>query len=197
MSFDKINRRLNTALYFHRKQSDVFNFLGLEGFHKMHEHHYWDEAETARKLKDFVITHCGTLLFDTAPDMDAIKFVPSGLEEMKREDLSHETWLEFIKISFQSYLDWESETLTDYEEAAAEFLKAGKIADYTFMSKLISDVSDEKAELTNIILELQGTGYDLPTVAAMQENLVERYEREEERECKCKEKHKEKRKERK
>lgn len=184
MSWDTVNERLNTALYFHRKQADVFNFLGLHGFHAMHEYQYWDEAETARKLKDFVITHCGTLLFDTPPDMDAIKFVPSGLEETKREELTNENWMEFIETSFKAYLKWETETLIDYEETAAEFFKAGKIADYEFMSGLVRDVSQEKAELTNIILELQGTGYDLPTIVDMQDGLIKRYRRE----CHCKKK---------
>ena len=46
-----INNRQTVALMFHDEMADLFDFLGLRGFKRMHEYQYMAESVEHRKTK--------------------------------------------------------------------------------------------------------------------------------------------------
>ena len=61
-AYKRVNQRQVTALMFHDQMADLFDFLGLMGFKRMHEYQYFTEAAEHRGTKRYFINHHNRLL---------------------------------------------------------------------------------------------------------------------------------------
>ena len=62
--FEKIVNRQIAALMFHDKMADLYDFLGLYGFKRVHEYQYLSESIAFRGVKRYFINHHNMLLSD-------------------------------------------------------------------------------------------------------------------------------------
>ena len=53
--YEKINTNMLTAIMFHEQVTDLFDFLNLHGFKRMHEYQYLSELVERRRLKRYVL----------------------------------------------------------------------------------------------------------------------------------------------
>lgn len=72
--FTDINARQITALMFHDEMADLFDFLGLRGFKRMHEYQYFAESAEHRAIKRYYINHHGSLIPEE--DLEPVEIIP-------------------------------------------------------------------------------------------------------------------------
>ena len=72
--FQRITNRQIEALMFHDKMSDMYNFLGLSGFKRMHECQYFSESAEFKKTKKYFMTNHNMLLEEA--DVQAKQYIP-------------------------------------------------------------------------------------------------------------------------
>lgn len=167
--FEKINARFQTAILFHKESSDLFLFLGLKGFHKLHEKQYKDESKQSRNIKKFVIENHNHMIIDEAPQ-PIIAFPVDWLEKT-RGSIPQDERIAQVKISFENYYKWETETRKAYLACAKELLGAGQLNDYEVVMNLVKDVQKEIVNINEILLKLEFTNYDATSILDMQTNM--------------------------
>ena len=62
--FAKVTQHMIIGLMFHSQMCDYFSFLGLKGYSKCHEYHYFEENNNYKKLCNYYITHHNKLVLD-------------------------------------------------------------------------------------------------------------------------------------
>lgn len=171
--FMAIKERQIIALMFHDQSADLFDFLGLKGFKRMHEYQYLVESIEHRKLSRYYLNHHNKLLMDTP--LDNPEVIPLEWGKYTRFEVTAQVRKQAIEKSFSDYYDWESETLELYSKYAKQLLDMGKVADFNQVNCLIKDVDMELKYLGRTILDLKSISYDLIQVESMQQGLHDHY----------------------
>ena len=52
--FSNISAHMIKGIMFHAQMADYFDFLGLKGYKRLHEYHYFDESIMFRKLSSTI-----------------------------------------------------------------------------------------------------------------------------------------------
>lgn len=60
--FAKVSDRLIDGMMMHEQMADYYNFLGLDGFKRLHEYHSLCETISMRRIHRYFIDHCNRLL---------------------------------------------------------------------------------------------------------------------------------------
>lgn len=172
--FSLINTRQIIALMFHDDMADLFDFLALPGFQKLHEYQYITESAEHRKLKWYFMNHHGMLLFDE--QIHPIDVIPDDWYKYSRMDVTPAIKKQYTQKAMEMYHAWESGTKNLYEKSAAKALEWGKIADFNRINCLVHDVSEELKCLENLCLELKSVSYDCSYIESIQDRYQEKYE---------------------
>lgn len=172
-AFKKINQRQITALMFHDQMADLFDFLGLMGFKRMHEYQYFAESAEHRTTKRYFINHHNRLLPEDG--VEEIEAIPDSWYKYTRFEVSAQVRRQAVETAFEKYNEWESETKECYEKAAKELLDAGYMADYNKVNCLIEDVDMELKHIDRLIICLKSVAYNDVYVATIQDELHEKY----------------------
>ena len=64
-----------------------------------------------------------------------------------------------------------------YQIYAAALLEKGNVEDFTLVTSLVDDVSNELKEIDKIILDLISTGYDMVHITESQKELHKKYKK--------------------
>ena len=177
--FRAIKERQIVALMFHDQSADLFDFLGLKGFKRMHEYQYLSESIEHRKLSRYYLNHHNKLLFEE--QLDNPRAVPEDWAKYTRFEVTPSIRKQSVERSFGDYYDWEYETLKCYSEYARRLLELGQVADFNMVNCLIKDVDLELKYLSRMLITLKSISYDSLQVEAMQQELHDYYK------CKLKE----------
>lgn len=177
--FSVIMARQITALMFHDEMADLFDFLGLRGFKRMHEYQYLAESAEHRGVSRYYMNHHGMLL--DCGELDPITVIPDDWYKYTRDDVSATTRQQAVQRAMQQYRQWETDTKALYEKCAAHLISWKKIADFNKVNDLIKDVDEELKYLERLCLELQAVDYDCSYIETLQDKYHEKYKE------KCKE----------
>lgn len=173
--YELINARQITALMFHDKMADMFDFLGLRGFKRMHEYQYFVESAEHRALKRYYLNHHGKLLPDS--EVDAISVVPEDWYQYNRMDVTPSIRRQAVQTAFESYLDWEAGTKALYSKMASYLLSWNNVADFNKVNELVKDVDMELKHLERIYLRLKSVEYDPIHIELLQDEYHEKYKK--------------------
>ena len=141
------------GIVFHDMMTDYFDFLGLDGFMKLHEHQAVEEACEYREMKEF---------FMKAPSV-----IPNDWQKHKTTEINAASVRTLTKNAFDLYLKWEKETRELYKECA-KALKDECIECYYKILELLDDVEKEIRNLEDMIVDLQVSDYDARSITKMQ-----------------------------
>ena len=61
-AFAKVSDHMIEGMMMHEQMADYYNFLGLEGFKRLHEYHFLCETISMRRIHRYFIDHCNQLL---------------------------------------------------------------------------------------------------------------------------------------
>lgn len=168
-----VNNRQITALMFHDDMADMFDFLGLKGFKRMHEYQYLIESAEHRALKRYYINHHGKLMPDST--LTPVKVIPEGWIQYSRMDVTPSIRKQAVQQGMEKYLEWETETKAIYSKMAAYLMDWQKVSDFNKINALIKDVDMELKYLERLCLELKSVDYDSAYVGMLQDKYHEKY----------------------
>lgn len=60
--FAKVSDHLIDGMMMHEQMADYYNFLGLDGFKRLHEYHFFCETISMRRIHRYFVDHCNQLL---------------------------------------------------------------------------------------------------------------------------------------
>lgn len=171
--YSHVNSRMITALMFHDQMADLYDFLNLHGFKRLHEYQHLSESIERRKLKRYVLNHHNKLLMDE--NIENPKIIPVEWFEYKRFDVTPQVRAQSVRKSFQKYKEWEHETKEEYSCVCKKLIDMGHMADYEFMSKILGDVDKELKMLERVYLKLESCDYDIAYILTIQDELHKKY----------------------
>lgn len=174
--FETIIEHLTKGVKFHDKMMDLYGFLGLHGFKKMHEYQYYGEAMNRRKAKCYVLEHMNLLVRDTC-DEEGLNFIPQSWYGYTRHDITPDTKTQYIGPSFEGYKQWEEETKELLSYCSNELMYMGKMAEFNTVVEMIEDVEKELNHLEDLILKLKSVDYDMQYIMDMQDEICQEYEK--------------------
>lgn len=171
--FKAIHDRQITALMFHSQMADLFDFLGLMGFKRMHEYQYLAESTEHRGLCRYYINHHNKLLVGEHPQEPEV--IPAEWVQYTRFDVTPQVRKQAIEKAFNEYKEWESETKETYSGYSKALMNLGCVADALKINEYVKDVDQELKYLDRLFLKLKAISFDAVGVIDMQEELHEHY----------------------
>lgn len=173
--YSEIRRRLIAALMFHGQMADYFDFLGLNGYKRMHEYQYYAESAGFRNLTKHYINHHNKLL----PDIfgGEVKMIPDAWLSVDRMSVGRSTKQKAVEDAFNAYHEWEQESAAVYAHYANALRGSGHEADAIYIDRLVEDTEEELKCVSRIILDLISSGYDMVYIVESQRELHEKYKK--------------------
>lgn len=168
-----INNRQTVALMFHDEMADLFDFLGLRGFKRMHEYQYLSESVEHRKTKRYYLNHHGMLLPDE--EIHSIDVIPDDWYRYDRMDVTPPVLRQSVQRAMEQYKEWETGTKSLYETCAHHLLTWGNTADFNEVSCLVDDVDHELKCLERLCLELKAVDYSIDYIEMVQDSYHDKY----------------------
>lgn len=172
--YSQVNKRLTTALMMHANMSDYFNFIGLHGFEKMHEHQYHAESIEKRKLNKKVLDAHNKLIPEIGHDK--VDVIPSDWYKHTRMDIDDAVLPKFVRTALKTYREWEEETKQLYSDVCHVLFSKGMMVDYNIMNGYLMDVQCELKKLYRLCEQLNGVGYDVVYIVEMQKEVHDEYD---------------------
>ena len=171
--YDVLNSHQLMALSFHDDMTDLFDFLGLEGFKCMHEYQYYSESDGHNTLKEYYLNHHDKLLSDE--DLESIKVIPEDWYRYRKSEVTPSIRKQAVQKAMKQYKDWETDTKALYERCAGYLLEWNKIADFNTVNCFIKDVDEELENLNKLCTELEAVEYDDEYMMYMQKDYQYKY----------------------
>ena len=171
--FSRIAKHMVEGLMTHSKLADFYHFIGLKGYAKCHEYHFFIENISYRKLSDYYLCHYGKLIEDQQfrnPDI-----IPENWIGHTRADISDETRRNSIQSGVEKWVIWERQTKSLYQKMYDELVKLGEIAGSEFIMELIKDVDYELADAEQEWIEKKAMNYDVNDIVLEQEDKMKKY----------------------
>lgn len=168
-----VNSRQITALMLHDDMADLFDFLGLHGFKRMHEYQYLMESAEHRALKRYYINHHNMLLPEN--ELTPVSVIPKDWVNHTRMEVTPSVRKQYTKMAMEEYHKWESETKDIYNKMAYYLMDWQKVADFNKINCLIADVDMELKYLQRLCIELKAVDYDPSYLLVIQDKYHEMY----------------------
>lgn len=171
--FKVIGSRQKSALGFHSQMANLFDFLSLHGFKRLHEYQYMSESAEYRSICRYYINHHNKLIIC---DLDSdIQVIPQDWVEYTRFDVTPQVRKQAVEKAFKEYRTWESDTKELYSHCTKRLMELGWVSDSLKVGSMVNDVDQELKTLDRLMLRLQVTSYDPIEMADMQDELHEHY----------------------
>lgn len=173
--FEKIITRQISALMFHDEMADLYDFLGLAGFKRLHEYQYFCESAEYKSLKRYFLNHHNMLLSIDEPVKK--EYIPNDWKNYSRFDVNSQLRRQYVEKTMIEYWEWEKETKCCLECWAKELLDMGMVADFEIVGKLVSDVDKELKCLERLVLKLKAVDFDPAYIVESQPEIHEKYKK--------------------
>lgn len=172
--FQTIAQRQVLALMFHDQMCDLYDFLSLQGFKRLHRHQYLSESEEFLNVKQYFMTAHNKLL-DIGDTGQPEKVIPENWYGYTRLDVTPQIVKQNIELSFKAYKTWEEDTKRMYEACSKALFDMGLVADSEEVNRLIKDVSKELELIYDTMLRLKASGYDIVYTLELQDWFKKKY----------------------
>ena len=173
--FSQLAQHMIEGLMVHSQLSDFYNFLGLKGFAKCHEYHFYCENGGYRKLVDYYMKHYHKLVVETPfsnPDV-----IPENWYNFTKQQVDSNTRKTSIQTGFERWVKWEKDTKKLLESMYNELVKINEIASANEISCFINDVDEELTFAQEKLLCYKAIDFDIVEIMSRQEDLYKKYEK--------------------
>ena len=171
--FAEISSHQITGVMFHEQMADYYDFLGLPGYKRMHEFHYFAESTAMRSVHRYFINHFGKLINFAHPANPAA--IPASWFNYGRFDVDPSTKRKAIKEGFSKWRDWEAATKKLYEGFYKSLCDLGEIAAAGKVRQLLDAVDQELKCVERMKLDLDSVDYDLSIIVPCQKAIHDEY----------------------
>lgn len=171
--FSKINNHMIEGMMLHEQMANYYDFLGLDGFKRMHEYHFLKEAAQMRGINRYYINHYNMLVHDASTKNP--EAVPMAWHKYARQDVDASTKRNAVKTACEKWHAWEKETKKLYQESYMQLCDLGEIAAACKIKELVKAVDMELKGVERLHIKLKSIDYDLPTIILMQDDMHDKY----------------------
>lgn len=172
--YETIISHMSKGTKFHDSMMDLYIFMGLDGFHKMHEYQYLCESMKRRQIKSYVIEHMNFLVKDECDEQD-LSFISPTWYDYSRHVVTPEVKQQYIKPSFQAYWQWEQETKELLSYCANELMYMGEMAYFNEIMKMVDEIEEEIQMLEKLMIKLESVDFKMEYVLDIQEEICDFY----------------------
>lgn len=171
--FQKIIDHMVKGLMVHEQLANYYDFLGLSGYKKCHEYHYYKESCEYRELYHFYISTYNRLL----PEMqfDNPNVIPSSWIGYTRQMVDTKTKRNAIQEGLNKWVSWETETKAMLEQMYKELIAIDEVYAASKISEMICDVAKELKTAEQYQLNKIANGYDIVSIIEEQKILHKKY----------------------
>ena len=160
--FNKIASHMVEGIMIHDEMANAYDFLGLCGFARCHDHHHIEETCNYRRLSHYYSTHYHKLL---------------RIDTQVRQTIIPETWYKYttmavdtntkrqaVKDLMTKWVNWEQDTKKLYQDMYIELHNLGEIAAAEEIKCYILCVSEELEYVEKKSIKLATIDYNINTI---------------------------------
>lgn len=173
--FSLMAEHMIEGLMTHAQLADFYNFLGLKGYQKCHEYHYFCENKNYRELCDYYLKYHGKLIKELPFKNPNI--ISKDWYEYDRSQVDATVRKTSIQYGIEKWVEWETATKEQYEKYVKELWNLGEIATASQIQKYLLDVSDELSHATQKWLETKAINYNISDIMEQQEECYKKYKK--------------------
>ena len=157
--FAVLKAHMLEGMVLHDEMKRYFEFLGLEGYARFHEHQYHEETKGYHRLCEYYISHYNEMI--PPRDMKRPDVIPDSWYRVNRKEVDVSTKRTGVKDAIEKWVRWEKETKSLYEEMTLELIQMEEIASSEFIRHYVKDVDDELCRADRKHIQLETVGYDI------------------------------------
>lgn len=180
--FRDISGHMLKGLMTHEELANYYDFLGLKGYKRCHEYHFMSEMCDYRALCRYYINHYSRLI--PYIEIEQPEVIPESWYSHTREDVDPSTKKNAVKSGLTSWVDWEKDTKTFYEQMYKELMDLGEVASAHMVLDLIDATDCELKKAQRYLLNKMATGFDMVDIIQEQSKKHNRYKKKMEKELK-------------
>lgn len=171
--FSGIAEHMVKGLMVHEQLANYYDFLGLQGYKKCHECHFFEESKTYRKLCHYYIKTYNKLI----PEMrfENPEVIPVSWYQYTRQDVDIKTKRNAVQTGLNKWVSWERSTLTMYQKMYKQLIELGEIAAAGMLMCIINDVQNELQTAEKYQLNKVAIDYDMAEIINEQKILHHKY----------------------
>ena len=173
--YDKLSNHILTGMMIHEQMANYYDFLGLEGYKRCHEYHFFKETMHYRNVCRYFINHHNMLIPEGLVDVPDL--IPESWYMHSRQDVDQETKRKSVKLGLEKWVEWERDTKKFYQDMYNELLEIGKTASALEIACLIKDVDCELKKAERYHLNKEAIGYDMTVIVAEQKKKHNKYKK--------------------
>lgn len=173
--YSNINEHMINGLMLHDQLANYYDFLGLGGYKRCHEYHYFKENMAYRSLNRYFINHHNKLIPEAK--FDNISIIPNSWYEHVREDVDISTKKNGVKMGLEKWVEWERKTKKLYEQMYKEAMEIGEVASAHKIMCLVKDVDCELKKAERYWLNKESIGYDMTAIVEEQNKKHDKYKK--------------------
>lgn len=160
---------------FHEQFANYYDFLALRGYKRCHEYHFFEETCAFRSLNRYFINHYGKLI--PAEKVEDPKVIPDNWYKYTRQAVEPATKVAAVKNGLQSWVEWEKETKSLYEQMYGELMELGEVAAATKVHELICNADCELKKTERYHLSKKAADFSIADIMADQEHMHDKYKK--------------------
>ena len=172
--FNKIITHMEEGLIYHSEFIKAYSFLGLWGYVKCQEYHYYEEMRNYKQFEHYYMAHYFKLLNSELKEKKEI--FPSSWYKYSAQAVDIGTKRSSIKDLIVKWIEWEKETKKLYEEMYLELTNLREVAAAIKLQKYIQDVDKELSWAQKEHLNLDAIGYNLDVIIDWQTSIKKKYQ---------------------
>lgn len=171
--FNKVGSHMMDGICYHDNLVKAYQFLGLWGYAKCQEYHYYEETQNYRHFEYYYTSHYFKLL---QIEKEGRKEVfPASWYKYSAQAVDVGTKRSSVKDLIAKWIEWEKETKKLYEEMYLELTNLREIAAAIELQKYIKDVDKELSWAQKEQLNLEAIGYNLDVIIDWQADIKKEY----------------------
>lgn len=172
--FSTLSAHMIKGLMVHAQFSDYYNFLGLEGYKKCHQYHYYEQTCNLRNLSNFYIKQYNKLIPQIP--IDNPKQIPSSWYRYMREDVDPTTKRNAVKSGLQAWISWEKSTINLLQNSFKELYNLNQISSAFEMERLLCEVQQELHEVQRYYMEKRSVDFNIDNIISQQKEKAQKYQ---------------------
>lgn len=171
--FKELSAHMIKGIMTHEELANYYDFLGLKGYRKCHEYHFYSESKGYRELCKYYISHYNKLIPETKVEQPEV--IPESWYPHVREDVDSATKKNAARSGLSAWIEWEQSTKSLYQQHYKNLINIGEIASAKFLCDYICDVDEELKTAEEYMLNKQATNFDLAYIIEEQKDKHDKY----------------------
>lgn len=167
---------MQEGIKIHYDFAQAYDFLGLYGFAKCHEYHYFAETKGYESLLHYYSCRYHKLL--NIKNIPVHEIIPESWYKYTTMAVDTGTKRNYTKTFMDQWLEWERKTKAFYQEMYKELYNLSEIAAANEINNYINDVDNELKHAEKKSFKLETIGYDILTIIEWQQPMYKKFKKE-------------------